>query len=94
MRYGVKDYMNNVIGESTKTDSFETACGTALSLSNWNIECDVVDLENLDMDGKPIVLRHVPPYKDLFINSGRNKNEQNPIRELGSRSGVPFSPDH
>jgi hypothetical protein len=87
MKYGVRNSNDGVIAESTKTDNFETARSTAVALSNWNIPCDVVDLENNDEDGKPVVLKHFTPYKELFTKG-------NPIRELGARGGVPFSPQH
>jgi hypothetical protein len=46
MKYGVKNCNDGLIGEDTKTDDFEKARSTAISLSNWNIECEVVDLES------------------------------------------------
>ena len=66
MKYGVKNCNDGVIAESTKTDSFETARCTAVALSNWNIPCDVVDLDELDENGEPTVLKHFTPYKELF----------------------------
>jgi hypothetical protein len=60
MKYGVKNCNDGVIAESTKTDNFEEARSTAISLSNWNIECDIVDLETGE------ALKHFTPYKDLF----------------------------
>jgi hypothetical protein len=60
MKYGVKNCNDGLIGEDTKTDDFEKARSTAISLSNWNIECEVVDLES----GEP--LKHFDPYRKLF----------------------------
>jgi len=88
MKYGVRNSNDGVIAEDTKTDNFETARSTAVALSNWNIPCDVVDLENNDENGEPVVLKHLTPYRDLFAS------KSNPIRELGARGGVPFSSDH
>lgn len=56
MKYGVRNCNDGAIAESTKTDNFETARCTAVSLANWNIECEVVDLET------GAVLKHVDPY--------------------------------
>ena len=66
MKYGVQNRNDGVIAESTITDNFEKARSTAVALSNWNIPCDVVDMENTDENGKPIVLKHLTPYKELF----------------------------
>ena len=60
MKYGVKNFNDGLIGEDTKTDDFEKARSTAVSLANWNIECEVVDLET------GAVLKHVDPYNKLF----------------------------
>jgi hypothetical protein len=81
MKYGVKNFNDGVIGEDTKTDDFEKALSHARSLGNWNIECEVVDLETGD------VLKHINPYN-------REAAGKNWIRELGARGGVPFSPGH
>jgi hypothetical protein len=98
MKYGVRNLNDGTIAESTKTDNFETARYTAVALSDWNIPCDVVDLENNDLNGDPVVLKHLSPYKDLFGKMPKPflpiRDEVDPIRKLGSRGGVPFSPDH
>ena len=75
MKYGVKDCNHGVIVESTKTNNYETARSTAIALSNWNIPCDVVDLEKNDKDGNPRVLKHLTPYKDLKINISMRPNK-------------------
>jgi hypothetical protein len=83
MKYGVKNCNDGLIGEDTKTDDVEKALSHARSLANWNIECEVVDLES----GEP--LKHCDPYNQAFANS-----KENLLRQFGARSGVPFSPEH
>lgn len=63
MKYGVKNLNDGVIAESTKTDNFETARSTAISLSNWNIPCEIVDLESGE------ALKHFEPYKDWYART-------------------------
>ena len=83
MKYGVKNFNDGVIGEDTKTNDLDKVLSNARSLANWNIECEVVDLETGD------ILKHFDPYNRDFANS-----KDNPLRQLGARGGVPFSPDH
>ena len=83
MKYGVKNFNDGLIGEDTKTDDLDKVLSHARSLANWNIECEVVDLETGD------ILKHFDPYSRTFANS-----KDNPLRQLGARGGVPFSPEH
>jgi hypothetical protein len=64
MKYGVLNCNDGLIGEDTKTDDFEKARHTAISLSNWNIECMIVDLETGES------LKHFTPYKEIFEKRG------------------------
>jgi hypothetical protein len=60
MKYGVKNFNDGLIEDRHKYDTFEQARVTAVSLSNWNIECAVVDLET------DVELKHFTPYKEIF----------------------------
>jgi hypothetical protein len=64
MKYGVKNFNDGLIEERHKYETFEQARATAVSLSNWNIECQVIDLETGE------VLKHFTPYSDTFKNRG------------------------
>ena len=60
MKYGVKNFNDGLIEDRHKYETFEGARHTAVSLSNWNIECAIVDLETGDE------LKHFTPYSDIF----------------------------
>jgi hypothetical protein len=64
MKYGVKNFNDGLIEERHKYASFEEARHTAISLSDWNIECSIVDLETGDE------LKHFTPYCELFQKRG------------------------
>jgi len=68
MKYGVLNFNDGVALESiedrNKFDDFEKARAVAIALSNWNIECAIIDLESGEE------LKHFMPYKTLFEKTG------------------------
>lgn len=56
-KYGVVNCNDNSpIPDSHQTDDYEVARSLAVSLSNWNIECEIVELATGE------VLKHVQTY--------------------------------
>lgn len=85
MKYAIKILADGAIEHPT--EDFEEARSHAVSLSNWNIECEIIDQETGE------ALQHFDPYHRA-CPSGTFVNSNDPIRELGQRGGVPFSPEH
>ena len=60
MNYGVKNFNDGLIEDRHKYETFEEARHTATSLSDWNIECAIVDLKT------NAELKHFTPYQNMF----------------------------
>lgn len=59
-KYGVEIIADSVL--SLETDNFETARLHAISLSNWNIECQIIDMET------KVTLKYFMAYNKLKVN--------------------------
>ena len=58
MKYAVKITKTGETKEPT--DNYVKACSEAISYSNWNIPCDVIDLETGNVE------KHFTAYSDIF----------------------------
>lgn len=56
MKYFVKIIAD---GQIQETKSFEEAKRHAIALSNWNIECQI-------LDGTGVIIKHFMPYRQGF----------------------------
>lgn len=61
MKYGVR-FTTGSMNDESKTNSFDEACSTAISYSNWNLGCEVIDLETGE------ILKSFAPYSKIFAS--------------------------